>query len=264
MGGVARAAVLLIGDELLSGKIRDANGYFLAQTMRRLGIALVEIRTVSDDPQGIGDALLELSRRAAIVFTSGGVGPTHDDRTLEAIAAATGRPLTRNPDLETQLRSYYGERLTPAALSMADLPEGTTLCAGPGWPAMRLDLSEPHPCRVYILPGVPGLLRSKVERLVAAPGELPQGEGWHLAEVHTTLEESHLAPLLDAVVQQYAEVQIGSYPRWSRGDDGRIALDVRVTLEGPVSHAAQVDAAREALLASLPSDKIKTDVAPPA
>lgn len=257
-----RAAVLLIGDELLSGKIRDANGHFLAQVLRRRGMALVEIRTVGDALPDIGRALLDLAARASFVFTSGGVGPTHDDRTLEAIAAATGRPLVRHPEMAAELAQHYGERATEAAMSMADLPEGTTLCAGPGWPVLRLDLDEPSPCRVYILPGVPPLLRAKIERLEATEGELPQAGGWHLVEVHTSLEEHRLAPELDAVLEEFPGIQVGSYPRWTREEDGRIRLRVRVTVEGPIELASQVDAAREALLARLPADCIVENDAP--
>ncbi len=252
----ARAAVLLVGDELLSGKIRDANGSFLAQTMRRRGIALVEIRTVGDDPDVIGRALLDLTQRASIVFTSGGVGPTHDDRTLDAIAKATGRPLRRHAELEAQLRKHYGEAATDAALSMADLPEGTLLRAGPGWPALRLDLHEPSPCRVYMLPGVPGLLRAKIERLESLPDELPQGPGWHLRDVYSTLDESKLAAYLDELVATFTGVEIGSYPRWSRDEDGRVSYHVRVTLEGPAAAAGKVDQAQAALLAALPPESI--------
>lgn len=255
-----RAAVLLIGDELLSGKIRDANGGFLAQTMRRRGIALVEIRTVGDDPDVIGAALLDLVRRASIVFTSGGVGPTHDDRTLEAIAKATGRPLTRHTELEAQLRKHYGDGATDAAMSMADLPEGTIMRAGPGWPVLRLDLEDPAPCRVYMLPGVPGLLRAKLERLEGLPDELPHGPGWHLQSVYATLDESKLAAYLDRLVAEYDGVEIGSYPRWSRGADGRVSYHVRITLEGPAAAAQKVDAARAALLAALPPDSILDEV----
>lgn len=251
-----RAAVLLIGDELLSGKIRDENGWFLAQVMRRRGIALVETRTVGDGIDDIGRALLELLARVPLVFTSGGVGPTHDDRTLEAIARATGRPLRRHPEIETELRAYYGARLTPEALTMADLPEGTVLRAGPGWPALRLDLQEPQPSRIYILPGVPPLLRAKVERLEALPDELPLGAGWHLATLHSSLEESRLAAELEAVLRRFPVVEIGSYPRWSHGEDGRVRYHVRITFEGPSAAAAEVEAARDALRAALPPDAV--------
>jgi molybdenum cofactor synthesis domain-containing protein len=257
-----RAAVLLIGDELLSGKIRDENGWFLAKMMRRRGIALVEVRTVSDQLDDIGRGLLDLLARVPLVFTSGGVGPTHDDRTLPAIARATGRPLTRHPVIEAELRAWYGERLTPEALTMADLPEGTVLRAGPGWPALRLDLDEPQPSRVYILPGVPPLLRAKVERLEALPDELPRGQGWHLAMLCTTVDESRLAAMLEAVLEQLPGVEIGSYPRWTRGDDGRVSHHVRITFEGPIRDAARVDAARESLRTALPPDTILTDPEP--
>lgn len=243
------AAVLLIGDELLTGKIRDANGHFLSQVLRRRGIRLVEIRTVGDEPEEIGRALLDLVSRASIVFTSGGVGPTHDDRTLESIALATGRPLRRNEAMAAELAHYYKDRLTDAVLRMADLPEGTVLCAGPGWPAMRLDLED---ARVFILPGVPGLLRAKVERLEAEPGELPQAPGWHLAQVYTSVEEARLAPMLESVLERFGDVQIGSYPRWYRGEGGRVTMEVRVTLEGPAQRRDAIEAARAELAALLP------------
>ncbi len=257
-----RAAILLIGDELLSGKIRDENGWFLAKMMRRRGIELVEVRTVGDDLEDIGRGLLELLARVPLVFTSGGVGPTHDDRTLLAIAQATGRPLQRHPQIESELRAYYGERLTPEALTMADLPEGTVLRAGPGWPALRLDLQAPQPSRIYILPGVPPLLRAKVERLEALDDELPRGHGWHLTMVHTSIDESRLAGLLEHVLERFGGVEIGSYPRWTRGDDDRVHYHVRVTFEGPLPEAGRVDAAREALVAALPPEALLADPDP--
>lgn len=256
------AAVLLIGDELLSGKIRDENGHFLARVLRRRGIRLVEIRTVGDDVPGIGTALMELLARASLVFTSGGVGPTHDDRTLEAIAAATDRPLSRHPQMEAELRLHYGERLTDAALSMADMPEGTKLCAGPGWPVFRLDLEVPRASRIYILPGVPGLLRAKIERLEQLPGELPHAGGWHVVELLTSLDESRLASHLDAVVARHPGVDVGSYPRWSRQEDGRVSYHVRVTLEAPIVAAAEVERARDELREALGPEALLADVPP--
>lgn len=254
-----RAAILLIGDELLSGKIRDENGWFLIKVLRRRGIALAELRMVGDGIEDIGRALHELLVRAPLVFTSGGVGPTHDDRTLEAIAKATSRPLARNPEIEADLRQHFGDRLTPEALTMADLPEGTMLRAGPGWPALRLDLDEPRPSRVYILPGVPGLLRTKVERLERLPDELPLGEGWHVAMVHSTLEESRIAATLEEVLTRFPGVEIGSYPRWSRGEDGRVSYHVRITFEGPATDTTRIEQARSALEQALPADAIIPD-----
>jgi molybdenum cofactor synthesis domain-containing protein len=256
----ARAAVLLIGDELLTGKVRDENGYALAKLLRQRGIKLVEICTVGDDFAEIGAALLRLVERADLVFTSGGVGPTHDDRTLEAIARAIGRPLVRNAEMEAQLRHYYGARITDAALRMSDLPEGTLLRAMPGWPVLRLDLSA---ARVYILPGVPGLLRAKLEHLEAIEGELPKSEGWHLEVLHTSLDESSLAALLDAVLAEFPEVEVGSYPRWSRSADGRIQMHVRVTFEGARAAAPRIVQARDRLRDTLPPGTV-LEQEPPA
>ncbi|HEY8378003.1 MAG TPA: competence/damage-inducible protein A [Nannocystis sp.] len=249
---VTRAAVLLIGNELLSGKIRDQNGHELARMMRRRGIRLVEMCTVEDDLDAIGAALCRLLVRVPLVFTSGGVGPTHDDVTLEAIARALGRPLRRDPDMERILRAHFGDRITDAALKMADLPLGTTLTATRGWPVMRIDLDappdavEPGGRRIYILPGIPELCRAKIEALEQIPGELPDAGGWALETLHTEMDESDLAPALDRIVAEFTEVEIGSYPRWL-SEGGRLRCVVRVTFEAIGAHASRARAARDAL-----------------
>jgi molybdenum cofactor synthesis domain-containing protein len=248
-------AILLIGDELLSGKIRDANGHYLAKGMRRRGIRLVELAMVGDDLEIIGDTLRRLVSRADIVFTSGGVGPTHDDITLEAIAKATDRPLERHPEMEAMLRSHYGERISDAALSMADVPRGTVMRAAEGWPVLRLDLPE-HDSRVYILPGVPTLLRMKFEHLESVEGELPQSGGWHLCVLYSDLDESSLAPHLDRIVEAYGDVDIGSYPRWSRDPEGKLRYHVQVTFEAPKDLAARAEGAKEALAAAIGPDRV--------
>lgn len=256
------AAVLLIGNELLSGKIRDKNGHELARMMRRRGIRLVEICTVEDDLAAIGDALLRLLRRAPLLFTSGGVGPTHDDVTMEAIARAVGRPLRRDPAMETTLRAHFGEKITGAALKMADLPEGTRLTPGRGWPVMRLDLAaadvaaEGESRRIYILPGIPELCRAKIEALEQIPGELPDGGGWALETLHTELDEADLAAPLNRIVADFAGVEIGSYPRWLSDDAGHLRCVVRVTFEAIGAHAGRARDARDALARALGAEAV--------
>ncbi|MGH1343224.1 MAG: competence/damage-inducible protein A [Nannocystales bacterium] len=257
------AGLLLIGDELLSGKIRDENGHHLAKTLRRLGIAFVEMAMVGDHEAAIGDALVRLCTRADLVFTSGGVGPTHDDITMASIAAATGRSLQQHPEMAASLRKHYGDNLTDAALSMADVPDGTVLRGSRGWPVLRLDLdrpTDPTASRIYILPGVPSLFRSKLEQLEATDGELPRGEGWHLALLHTTLDESKLAPHLDALLAKFGAPQgpleIGSYPRWARAEDGSIDYHVRITFEAPADAASLAETARDELAATLGADAL--------
>lgn len=250
-----RAAILLVGNELLTGKIRDENGWFLAGFLRRRGIELVEVATVRDDVDVIARALTRLWSLAPIVFTSGGVGPTHDDVTLEGVARAVERPLRRHPQMEAILRGHYGERSIETALRMADLPEGTELRAAHGWPVMRVPMpghagwgDEPSTAgRIYVLPGIPALLRAKVEGLGALPDELPTSAGWRLETLTTDLDESHFAPHLDAVVAAFPTVEIGSYPRWDKDAEGRALMRVKVTFEGAGDAADDVPRARLAL-----------------
>ncbi len=256
---VATAAVLLIGNELLSGKIRDQNGHNLARMLRRRGIRLVETTTVEDDMTAIGNSLQRLLAHSEIVFTSGGVGPTHDDVTLAAVAAGLGRPLVRHAAMEAILRRHFGERITPAALKMADLPEGTELAAEHGWPVMRLRLESGR--RIYILPGIPELCLAKIEALEQLPGELPDGGGWALERLHTELDEADLAAPLNQVVADFPAVDIGSYPRWLRTDNGRLRCIVRITFEATGSARDQAALARAALATALGPAVLPDDAA---
>ncbi len=220
---------------------------------------LREISVVPDEIEVIGSTLLRLLATTPIVFTSGGVGPTHDDLTIAAVARATGRAVVRDPQMEALLREHYKGELTEAALSMADVPEGTLLRALPGWPVMRLDIAagevigarapQPHDARIYILPGIPALLRAKVEALETLADELPAQREWALVEFHTEIDESALAPHLDKVVAGFPDVEIGSYPRWDPGEDGRLQVRVKLTFEA--GEHARAESARDALAASL-------------
>jgi molybdopterin-biosynthesis enzyme MoeA-like protein len=192
------------------------------------------------------------------VFTSGGVGPTHDDVTMEAVARATGRPLERHPAMEATLRAHFGARTTPAALKMADLPAGIELAAPHGWPVMRLNLDAGR--RIYILPGIPELCRAKIEALEALPDELPDAGGWALERLHTDMDEADLAAPLNKVVAAYPDVAIGSYPRWTSDDHGRLRCVVRVTFEATGAHRPLAQTARDALADALgPSAVLQDD-----
>lgn len=255
------AAVLLIGNELLSGKIRDQNGHNLAKMMRRRGIRLFEVCTVEDQLDAIGDALLRLLARTPLIFTSGGVGPTHDDVTMEAIARALGRPLQRDPAMEHLLRTHFGARLTPAALKMAELPAGTELTAERGWPVMRIRVEER---RIYVLPGIPELCLAKIEALEAIPGELPDAGGWALERLHTELDEADLAAPLNQVVADFQDVEIGSYPRWSADPQGKLRCVVRVTFEAIGARRHLARDARDALARALGPANVLPDAPEPA
>lgn len=254
MAAIPTAAVLLIGNELLSGKIRDENGWFLAGVLRRRGIDLVEVAIVPDEPQVIASTAVRLLARAEIVFTSGGVGPTHDDVTIASLAKALERPVERHAGMQKTLREYYGDKANEAALSMADVVQGTVLRADRGWPVMRVDVAAGspvyerpegllRPSRLYVLPGIPSLLRAKVRALEDIDGELPQTQAWNLVRLDVAGDESQLSAPLSTVVEAFPEVAIGSYPRFLAHDDGTRSVRVQLTFE---AHGAHRDQARKA------------------
>ncbi len=201
------AAALVIGNELLTGKIQDANVIVLARTLRAIGVHLRRVVMVLDDMDVIAAEVRALADSHDVVFTSGGVGPTHDDVTIAAISRAFGVDPVRSPEIEESLRSYYRERLTDGHLAMAKVPEGARLARTVGgvWPAIVKD-------NVWILPGVPQIFAMKMP-LVAA--ELGTGHGWVSLAVFTMLDEGDLKADLDRVVAAHPDVEIGSYPTFS-------------------------------------------------
>lgn len=233
------AAALVIGNEILSGKIQDANTVALATELRGLGIELRRVVVVPDEMEVIAAEVNALRVTHDLLFTSGGVGPTHDDVTIPAIARALGRRLVRNPEVERLLREFYGARCTEHHLRMAELVEGTELIHGdePGaWPVFVLG-------NIYILPGVPEIYRMKLrivrERL---RGTDP---AFVLRSVYTLGDEGTLKPWIDAVVARFPDVMVGSYPRFGGGDH-----TVRITFDG--RDAERVQTAAQTFAAMLP------------
>jgi len=237
------AAIVLIGDEILLGKVDDENARFLIGELRRRGVALRRITVVPDVVAEIAEAVREASARCDYVFTSGSVGPTHDDLTMQAIADAFARPIVRHPVVEKMIRDHYGEGLDERNLRMADLPEGAELVlpSSTMWPVPAVQ-------NVYILPGIPALFRRKflaiAERFSAAP--------FFVAAVYSAEDEGKIADALDAVVAEHASVQVGSYPKLDATD-----YRVKVTLES--KDRAAVDAAVDALCARLGAAVVRVE-----
>ena len=241
------AALLLIGNELLGGKIQEANLQPLARMLRGRGIELVRAVTVPDRLEVIADEVSALAASHEWLFTSGGVGPTHDDVTLASVAAAFGRPVVRHPEFEARVRAQYGARLQDAHLRMADVPEGAELVTGnpPTWPVVRVE-------NVWIMPGVPEVFRMK---LALVQDVLPQRAGFHTTSVFTNLDEGQLAPLLEEVVAAYPDVEVGSYPKWFDP-----SYKTKLTFDG--QNGARVAAAAERFLRLLPAgepQKVETE-----
>jgi len=229
------AAILIIGDEILSGKVADENARFLIGELRALGVALRRVLVIPDVLDEIAAAVRELSERYAHVFTSGGVGPTHDDLTMEGVARAFGARVQRHPELERLLRVHYGERLAERDLRMADVPDCAELvrAAQTQWPVIAVR-------NVYVLPGVPEIFRRKF----TAIRDRFRRDPFHLACVYSRDEEGRIAGHLDRVAAAYPDVAVGSYPRFG-GDDWR----VKITLES--KERARVERATAELVALL-------------
>jgi molybdenum cofactor synthesis domain-containing protein len=240
-----RAAILLIGNELLSGKVEEENARYLVRELRALGVTVGRIEIVPDVESDIAETVRALAARFDIVFTSGGVGPTHDDVTLPAVAAAFGMTVVRHPELERLLRAGFGDRLAERDLRMADIPSGARLESGPGspgaiWPVVVVR-------NVWILPGVPAIFRRKFE----AVRELFRAAPIHARAVYSSEGEGVIAGALDAVVAEFPTVEIGSYPH-PDADDHR----VQITLDG--RDAAAVEAATASLVARLGPAVVRT------
>lgn len=202
------AAILAIGDELLSGRTRDSNIHYLAGFLAERAIALKEARIVADDAERIVAALNALRAAYDYVFTSGGIGPTHDDITYDAVARAFGRRVVEHPQALALLQSWYkarGEELTAARRRMALMPEGAEIILNPvtGAPGVRIE-------NVFVLAGVPSIFKGMLNAVETA---LDRGVFVHSRAVTAAgLAESRLAEQLSAIQGALKGVAIGSYP----------------------------------------------------
>ena len=203
-----KAAILAIGDELLSGRTRDANIHHLGNWLTERGVALCEARIVADDEAAIVSALNALRHAYDYVFTSGGIGPTHDDITVDAVAAAFELPVIENPEALSILENWYAEReqeVTDARRRMARTPEGASLINNPvsGAPGVIIG-------NVFVMAGVPRIFKSMLENLEQ---HIEMGAITHSAAVTARgMAESQLASHLVAIQDELPGLSIGSYP----------------------------------------------------
>jgi molybdenum cofactor synthesis domain-containing protein len=209
------AALVVIGDEILSGRTQDKNVAQLATWLNDQGIRVAEVRIVPDDTARIGEAVNELRAQHDYLFTTGGIGPTHDDITVDAIAAALGVPVVIHPDARKILEDYYRDRpggLNEARLRMARVPEGAELLRNPysGAPGVKIG-------NVYILAGVPNIAASMLEALT---GTLEGGRPVVSVTVGARAAESEVAELLRETEAANPGVAIGSYPFFRDGGYG--------------------------------------------
>ena len=209
------AALVVIGDEILSGRTQDRNIAQLAPWLNEQGFRFAEVRVVPDDPAAIGEAVNALRTKHDYLFTTGGIGPTHDDITVDAMAAAFGVPAVVHPEARKILEDYYRDRpggLTEARLRMARVPEGAELITNPysGAPGVKMG-------NVFILAGVPTIAASMLEGL---KGKLEGGRPIVSVTVGARAAESEVADLLRETEAANPGVAIGSYPFFSEGRHG--------------------------------------------
>jgi molybdenum cofactor synthesis domain-containing protein len=230
------AGIILIGNEILSGKIADANAAYLCKELRALGVEVRKISVIPDEVDLIAAEVREFSRAHDVVFTSGGVGPTHDDVTMEGVARALGTRVIRHPHLVGLIEGYHKGHVNEARLRLAEVPEGAELVSDGSlmFPAVTIR-------NVYILPGVPEIFRQKFDTLRERFRESP----FHLASVFVAIGEGTLADHLNALVARHPDLMLGSYPEFSNPE-----YKVKVTLES--KDRGLVERAVDELLAALP------------
>lgn len=215
------AGIIIVGNEILSGRVQDVNVAWLAGRLNEKGIRLMEVRIVGDTESDIIETLNAVRPRYDYVFTTGGIGPTHDDITAAAVAKAFGTELHIDPTARELLEKYYGaENVNEARLKMAQVPKGATLIDNPVSVAPGFKMEN-----VHVMAGIPRIMQSMFDGL--APN-LAGGQPMLSSTVNCGLTESMIAQKLGEVQTKYPDVEIGSYPHMRAGKEA-LSLVVRST-----------------------------------
>jgi len=198
-----RAVILIIGNEILNGRVQDTNSHYFCKKLFELGVRVCRILTIPDDELIIAEEVKTLSPQYDFIFVAGGVGPTHDDITLASIARGLNRPLVLEPVLEEIIRRHCRDEHDIFWLKLAQVPEGTELIG-----TEKLTFPVLKIMNIYIFPGVPGILERKFEGIQ----EEFRCPPYYRHEIEVKANEAHLVPILNSVVKKFADIQVGSYP----------------------------------------------------
>lgn len=209
MKTLTTAGIIIIGNEILSGKVRDDNSYYLACELRTLGVDVKRISVIPDDVETIGREALEFSKRYDHVFTSGGVGPTHDDVTMAGIAKGFGINLVEHPAIKSFLASKYNNLVNYAVLKMTMIPEGSEV-------VFRENMRYPVVSfkNIYIFPGIPEYMKNKFSMIK----EKFRASAFNLKRLYLNCHEAHVAEILNTAVNKNKDVSFGSYPVLGKPD----------------------------------------------
>lgn len=228
---ISTAAVLVIGDEILSGRTKDKNVGYIADRLTEVGIDLKQVRIVSDDRDEIVDALNALRSRYTYVFTTGGIGPTHDDITADSVAAAFDVPIDVDQRaVDVMLERYEQSELTEARLRMARIPEGAELIANPVSKAPGFNIGN-----VFVMAGVPSIMHAMMDDVVP---RLKAGRIVHSLSIEAGMGEGAVAKQLSALQDAFPDISIGSYP-YQRDGKFQTSLVLRSRNADRVAEAAE-------------------------
>ncbi|UCF87668.1 MAG: competence/damage-inducible protein A [Nitrospiraceae bacterium] len=215
------AGIIIIGNEILTGKVHDENSFFLTSELWSLGVQVKRVSIIPDEISVIAREVIEFSNAFTYVFTTGGVGPTHDDVTMKGIAQGFGVRLVQNPEIKNVLDTKFGSTSNDSVLKMADLPDKAEVIFHQ---KMRFPVVAYK--NIYIFPGIPEYLRSKFSliknRFISSP--------FYLKRIFLNIHESEIAGILSDVLSEHNNVSIGSYPVVGDQD-----YRVVVTLESKIS-----------------------------
>lgn len=234
------AGIVIIGNEVLSGKTEDTNSRFLCRELRALGVDVRRISVIPDEIELIGREVATFSREFDFVFTTGGVGPTHDDVTMAGIAHGFGVKVIRHPELERRLRVRHGANINEPRLRMAEVPEGAELIDEGSLYASVVKLRN-----IYIFPGIPKILHERFEAIKEGFRDAP----FFLKVVYVKEGEGVIAPILNDLLTSFPELLLGSYPVLDNPE-----YKVKVTLESKDTN--YLNRAFQKLLSTLPKGAI--------
>lgn len=234
------AGIIVIGNEILSGKVVDTNSPYVCQELRLLGVDVRRIVVIPDDIATIAQEVALFAPLFDYIFTSGGVGPTHDDVTIEAIAQGLNRQVVLHPELVALLDASWANRPLSARHKMASVPAGAQLLMEPSLPVPVIVVDN-----IYIFPGIPQLFRRKFDSIKEHFRDAP----YHGRQIYIRERESLFAPILDRIMVEFPDLMLGSYPEMNNPQ-----YRVKLTLESKDS--VYLLQAYERLLALLPEEYV--------
>jgi FAD synthetase len=238
MNSVKTAGIIIIGNEILTGKVQDVNSHFIARELRELGVEVRRISVIADEVDLIGQEAALFSNMYDYVFTSGGVGPTHDDVTMSGIASGFGVKLVEHPDIREILHSRYHDIVSGAVMKMSMVPEGSEVLF---FENMRFPIVLFK--NIYIFPGIPEYVRNKFTVIK----ERFRSPIFHLRRLYLNCHESSIADKLNKVVGEHSDVAFGSYPIPGKPD-------YRILITAESKSEELLNKALESLLNVLPKE----------